>query len=99
MVHMRMGQQHIVHTGLLYRELCIFKHIRSLFHSVIHQNAFVPNFNAMAASGYLVVCTNKCKLHCNPTFSSDFTVLLHCNFFTGGGQEEVYAKVPPATSG
>ena len=43
MIHMGMGQQHIIHLRLAHRKLCILKGINALLHTIIHQNMFLSD--------------------------------------------------------
>ena len=43
MIHMGMGQQHIIKLCLTHGKLCIFKSINTLLHTIIHQNMFLSD--------------------------------------------------------
>ena len=43
MIHMGMGQQHIIKLCLTHGQLCILKGINALLHTIIHQNMFVSD--------------------------------------------------------
>ncbi len=66
MVNVRVGEKHIIYQRFLHRQFAVFKYIRPLLHTVIHQNIFIAYTKIMAASRHLMVCPDKHKLHTVP---------------------------------
>ena len=70
MVYMRVGQEHIIYQRFLHRQFAVLKHIRSLLHTVVHQNILIAYPQIMAAPCHLMVCPDKHKLHTVPPLLS-----------------------------
>lgn len=64
-IHMGMGQEHEINLCLIHRKGNILKDVHPLFHPVIHQHMPAARLQIMTASCYLMIRTNKYKLH-NP---------------------------------
>ena len=63
MIHMCMGQKHIIDQRFLYRKIYVFKYIFSLLHTVINKNMLTTRFEIMTASRHLMICPNKFQFH------------------------------------
>lgn len=63
MIDMRMGEEHIVYQRFLHRQFAVFKHVRPLLHTVVHQNILIAYTKIMAAPCHLMVCPDKHKFH------------------------------------
>ena len=59
MIHMRMGQEHIINHGLLHRQLRIFKGVYPLLHSPVNQDMLSGRLQIMAAARYLMIRSDK----------------------------------------
>lgn len=59
MIHMRMGQEHIINHSLLHRQFRIFKGIYPLFHPPVNQNMLSGRLQIMAAARYLMIRSDK----------------------------------------
>jgi hypothetical protein len=63
MVNMRVRKKNIINIALCTGKLGIFKHINTLLHTIVNQNPFAACFQAVTASGYLVIRPDKMKSH------------------------------------
>ena len=90
MIHMSMGQKHIVNQRFVHWQLTVLKHICALFHTIIHQNIFFTYTQIMTASRHLMICSNKHQLHIRPpalysharkSVPASVTVLISYHFF------------------
>ncbi len=63
MIHMRVGQEHIVYERFLHRQVAVLKYVGTLLHAVVHQNILIAYTKIMAAPCHLMVCPDKHKFH------------------------------------
>ena len=63
MIHVGMGQEHIIDPCLRNGQRYILKGIHPLLHTVIHQNMFLSHRKIVTAAGHFVVRPNKYQFH------------------------------------
>ena len=63
MVNMGMGGQHIVHIRIADGKLGVFKLIHALLHAAVHQDIEPACLQKVAAPGYFMIRSDKCKFH------------------------------------
>ena len=63
MIHMRMGQKHIIDLRFRHRKRRILEGIDPLLHPPVHQHVYPCRFQIMTAPRYLMIRSDKNKLH------------------------------------